>query len=104
MKGSGLALACIVLAAVFAVSAPVAADEPEAPPPPAAQTAEAAKTNYHNRLICHSQTVTGSRIPSTTCATQSEIDARRRADQAWKQNLDLQRTRLPPPGGGVVGG
>jgi hypothetical protein len=75
-----------------------------APPTDPNATAEAAKTNYEKRRICQTQEVIGSRIPRTVCATQSQMDARRKADQAWKQSLDLTRDRQPPPGGGVVGG
>jgi len=111
MQRGELSIAFIVFAAALSVSPALAADEPEGVPAetttasaPLPETSEAAKSNYNNKLVCHSQTVVGSRIPRTICATKSQVDARRKADQAWKQTLDMERDRLPPPGGGVVGG
>jgi hypothetical protein len=103
----------LIFGALLLVDVPAAADDlpntstiilQTAPEKDPNTTAEAAKTNYERRQICHSQEVIGSRIPRTVCASQSQIDARRKADQAWKQSLDLIHDRQPPPGGGVVGG
>jgi hypothetical protein len=102
-----------VCAATLPLGAATAAAEPPgtstiilqtAPPKDPNVTDEAAKTNYEKRQVCQPQQVIGSRIPRTVCATQSQMDARRKADQAWKQSLDLTRDRQAPPGGGVVGG
>jgi len=110
MQRSELSIALIVCVAALSARVPIAAaDDPEnataetvQASTPAAETSSAAKNNYNNRLICQSQTVIGSRIPRTTCATRSQIDARHASDEAWKRSLDSQRDRLPPPGGGVV--
>jgi hypothetical protein len=107
-----LGLSISVCVAMLALPASTVADEmpgttivlQTAPPKDPNVTDEAAKTNYEKRRICQPQEVVGSRIPRMVCTTQSQNDARRRADQAWKQSLDLTRDRQPPPGGGVVGG
>ncbi|HTO58706.1 MAG TPA: hypothetical protein VMJ74_12965 [Pseudomonadales bacterium] len=99
-------VACVVVFPVGAedVSDGGAAAAAPAEPPTVTETTAAANSNYENRRICRAQTVTGSRIPQTVCSTQSQMDARRKHDQAWKNALDIQRLRVAPPGGGVVSG
>jgi hypothetical protein len=104
-----------VIGAVLAVAIPAAVADPYSPTTVILQTAPtapknpnetttAAKTNYEKREICRPQQVTGTRIAQMVCMTESQMDARRKGSQAWKSELDLQRDRGPPPGGGVTGG
>jgi hypothetical protein len=65
----------------------------ESPPPPSAaaaagQTKAAARSAYHNQLICTTATPTGSHIAKRRCRTQEQIDAER--EEAKKALRDAQ--------------
>ena len=109
MNRTSLVLSIVACIIVFPVAAEDVSDNPVATAPAeqatnTTETISAANSNYVNRRICRAQTVTGSRIPQTVCSTQSQMDTRRKHDQAWKNALDIQRLRVAPPGGGVVSG
>jgi len=59
------------------------------------ESSDATRTNYEHRAICQPQTVIGSRIPRMVCRTQAQMDARRVADQAWKDETDRRQYHLP---------
>ena len=49
-------------------------------------TQAAAKSAYHNQLICKTKTVVGSYIPKRICKTQAQLDAdRERAQRALRE-------------------
>ena len=109
MNRTSLAVSVVACIVVFPVAAEDVSDSattiaPAEQPANATETTAAAHSNYANRPICRTQTVTGSRIPQTVCSTQSQMDVRRKQDQAWKNALDIQRLRVAPPGGGVSSG
>jgi hypothetical protein len=72
------------------------AGAPAADPTPAAAPAAAAaakdKASDPNKLVCKKEAVVGSRMPTRTCMTQSEWDARK---QEGRDQVDAAQRNIP---------
>ena len=70
---------------------------------PAVETGAAPEEEQEEpRVICRTETIVGSRMPSRICMTVEHRDQRRRDSRAMVQRLDVQnsnRGRIYAPGG-----
>ena len=83
-----------------AIAQDQAAAEPATELPAVETTAEAAEPE-EPRVICRTETIVGSRMPSRICMTVEHRDQRRRDSRALAQRLDVQnsnRGRIYAPG------
>ena len=87
--------AIFAAAILFAETTPAAAPAPVAPATAAVDGATAApgvtKAKRDSDLICHSEQVLGSRIPSRVCYTRAEQEDRAQQD---KQNLQRMQSQF----------
>jgi len=78
--------AIFALAMLMSEPVPAATDGATAPAaPPAAAATPVVKVKRDSDMICHSETMLGSRIPSKVCYTRAEQEERTQQD---KRNLD----------------
>ena len=75
-------IAAALAALALLADVPAATTRAPSPAEPGRQAEPAAETPVKDKVICRVQRAGVSRIPSRTCATASQWEARRRADQA----------------------
>ncbi|MBW8812983.1 MAG: hypothetical protein JF588_06115 [Caulobacterales bacterium] len=81
-----------LLFAALMAGAPSADPAAAASPAAAAAPAKAEKTSDPNKLVCKKEPVLGSRMPTRTCMTQAEWDARK---QDSRDQLDAAQRNIP---------
>jgi hypothetical protein len=91
----------VSLALWLQASPSIAQDSPAADPATRLPAVETEAEPEEPRVVCRTETIVGSRMPSRICMTVEHRDQRRRDSRALAQRLDVQnsnRGRIYAPG------
>ncbi len=82
----------LLFAALMAGASAADTPAPAASTPAAASPAKADKASDPNKIVCKKEAVLGSRMPTRTCMTQGEWDARK---QEGRDQVDAAQRNIP---------